>query len=64
MPMNKEQLKKNQPIVYRTLSNALQKNRLAHAYLFSGPKGSPTKEVALLLAQSLACTHRDADGFA
>lgn len=64
MPMNKDQFKKNQPIVYRTLSNALQKDRLAHAYLFSGPKGSPKKEVALLLAQSIACTHRDADGFA
>lgn len=64
MPMNKEQFKNTQPIVYRTLSNALKKNRLAHAYLFSGPKGSPKKEVALLLAQSIACSHRDEDGFA
>lgn len=31
--------------MYRTLSNALQKDRLAHAYLFSGPKGSPKKKL-------------------
>lgn len=61
--MNKEELKKGQPIVYRTLSNALKENRLAHAYLFSGPKGSPKSETALLLAQSILCPNPDEDGF-
>lgn len=64
MPMNKERFKQTQPIVYHTLSNALKKNQLAHAYLFSGPKGAPKKEVALLLAQSIVCSHCDEDGFA
>ena len=62
--MNKEVFKKNQPVVYRTLSNALKYNRLAHAYLFTGPKGSIKQESALLFAQSLVCDHVDEDGFA
>lgn len=62
--MNKEQLKKEQPVVYQTLSNALKRDHLAHAYLFVGPKGSPKNEMAILLAQSLVCHHTDSDGFA
>ena len=62
--IDKNQLKKEQPVVYRVLSNALVHNHLAHAYLFSGPKGSIKEETALLFAQSLVCEHRDEDGFA
>ena len=62
--MNKSEFKKNQPIVYRTLSNALKKNQLAHAYLFYGPKGSNKVDAAILLAQSIVCHHPDEDGFA
>lgn len=61
--MNKEELKKDQPIVYRILSNALKRNQLAHAYLFSGQKGTPKLEAALLLAQSILCPNPDEDGF-
>lgn len=50
-----EILKKQQPVVYRTLSNALKQDRLSHSYLFSGPKGSGKKQAAFLLAQSLVC---------
>ena len=38
--MNKEYLKKAQPIVYQTLSNALKNKRVANAYLFHGSKDS------------------------
>ncbi|MBQ0065689.1 MAG: hypothetical protein KBT48_07970 [Firmicutes bacterium] len=62
--MNKERLKKSQPVVYRVLSNALTKNRLAHAYLFVGDKGSNKEETALLFAQSMVCENTDKDGFA
>lgn len=62
--MNKEVFKQSQPIVYHTLSNALKNDTLAHAYLFSGPKGAPKTETALLLVQSMMCKHRDEDGFA
>lgn len=62
--MNKEQLDRNQPIVFRVLSNALKHNRLAHAYLFTGPKGSIKEDVALFFAQSLVCEHPDENGMA
>ncbi len=58
-----ETLKRQQPIVYRTLSNALKQDRLSHSYLFSGPKGSGKKQAAFLLAQSLVCLENNG-GFA
>lgn len=64
MNMNKKLLKETQPVVYKTLSNALTKDHLAHAYLFEGDKSAPKKETALLFAQSLVCQHKDEDGFA
>ena len=62
--MNKEVLKKSQPTVYRTLSNAIKYNRLAHAYMFTGAQENLKRETALLFAQSIICSHRDEDGFA
>lgn len=62
--MNKEYLKRAQPIVYQTLSNALKSRRVANAYLFHGPKGSCKLETAILFAQSIVCEHTDEDGFA
>ncbi len=62
--MNKQQLKQEQPIAYRTLSHALKHDRLAHAYLFHGPTGTPKGAGAELLAQSIVCANRDEDGFA
>lgn len=51
--MFKDILREQQPVVYHTLRNALENDRLAHAYMFSGPSGTPKKETAYLLAQSL-----------
>ncbi len=62
--INKQELKTEQPVVYKVLSNALTKNRLAHAYLFSGQKGSIKEETAILFAQSLVCENTDEDGYA
>lgn len=62
--MFKDILKKEQPVVYRTLQNALVHKKVAHAYIFHGPSGTPKKETAYLLAQSLVCAHPDEDGFA
>lgn len=53
--MFKEELKLQQPVVYHTLKNALENDKLAHAYMFSGPSGTPKKQTAYLLAQSLVC---------
>ena len=48
-------LQEYQPIIYKTFVNALETNKLSHAYLLSGSVGMPLKEVALYLAKSLIC---------
>ncbi len=42
--------------IVTTLTNALQKNRLAHAYLFAGPRGVGKTSTARILAKAINCT--------
>ena len=55
----KNEFKKFQPLAYQTLKNAIDRSRIAHAYLFHGPKGSGKLKIATLFAQSLVCEHGD-----
>jgi DNA polymerase III subunit gamma/tau len=48
--------------VVQALSNALQTNRLHHAYLFTGTRGIGKTTVSRILAKSLNCTGLDGNG--
>ena len=52
---NEALMKQTQSIVYQTLVNAFSSNKINHAFLLSGLKGSPIKESAIYVAQSLVC---------
>ena len=48
--------------VVRALTNALQQQRLHHAYLFTGTRGIGKTTVSRILAKSLNCTGPDGIG--
>jgi DNA polymerase-3 subunit gamma/tau len=47
--------------ITRTLRNALKSDRIRHAYLFSGPRGTGKTTSARLLAKAINCLNQDAD---
>ena len=45
--------------ILQTIRNAIKDNKIAHAYLFSGPRGTGKTSMAKLLAKALNCDHDD-----
>ncbi len=49
--------------IRQTLTNELLLNRLGHAYLFSGPRGTGKTSTARLFAKAINCQNRAKDSF-
>ena len=54
-----EQLQATQPNVVRMLTNSIKKDRIAHAYLFEGGRGTGKKNVSIQLAKSYFCMNKN-----
>jgi DNA polymerase III subunit delta' len=50
-----DQLEVLQPTVLKMLKNSILRNRVAHAYLLEGIRGTGKREIGLLLTKSLFC---------
>jgi DNA polymerase III, subunit gamma and tau len=50
-----------QQVLVQTLTNAIQNNRIAHAYLLTGVRGIGKTTTARLIAMSLNCESRDSN---
>ena len=48
--------------IVTALKNAISENRVGHAYLFSGPRGTGKTSTARILGKALNCTALEADG--
>lgn len=55
MALNWDQLENIQPTVLKMIKNSLLKNRMAHAYLLEGMRGTGKRDTGLLIAKALLC---------
>lgn len=61
MAISWKEMNELQPRVMKLLYNSIEKDRLSHAYLFEGKKGTGKLDAALLLAKSFFCLEGGAE---
>lgn len=61
MAISWKEMNELQPRVMKLLYNSIEKDRLSHAYLFEGKKGTGKLDAALLLAKSFFCLEDGAE---
>ena len=49
----------DQDVIINTLKNAISSNKVAHAYIFSGPRGTGKTSTAKVFAKALNCENYD-----
>ena len=57
-PTNFDEVAGQQHIV-KTLQNAVRQNKIAHAYLFCGPRGTGKTTIAKIFAKAINCEADD-----
>ncbi|OIJ17568.1 DNA polymerase III subunit delta' [Anaerobacillus alkalilacustris] len=57
--MTWNEIKETQEKVVKIITNSIRKQRLAHAYLFEGAKGTGKRKVALQLAKTFFCDEKE-----
>ncbi|MGR9047988.1 DNA polymerase III subunit delta' [Halobacillus faecis] len=53
------QMKDIQPLAAQMLMNSFKKDRISHAYLFQGNRGTGKREMSILFAKSIFCKNRE-----
>ena len=53
-----EEIKQVQPLASKIIINSIKKDRISHAYLIQGDRGTGKEDIALLLAKVLFCKNK------